>query len=336
MQAYGAAEIVPTSSNLRISVERRAGAACSGQVGSIRSLAHVEEAGVVRRQQPLVQARAVVIHLEVAQLEREVRNRVRAVDDGEDAALAREPREPLHREQLPAEVRDVTEVHHLGLRRDRLLEPLIQVVLGRRDREVDARHLDLLAPHALIPGGEHAAVVLLGGEHLVAGLEVDAVLRDLQRLARVARDGNLLGVAAELGGEPAARGFAVLFELPAEVDGRLVRKVEIAFERLVHDARARAAVAVIEVDERAIQRERLLNLAPVELILCHVIRRSAGDLRGCGEDLLDAVGLEGEGGGAGGASDPKKRSSADHRILRREGYTRPTRPTRPCAIIHSA
>jgi predicted fused transcriptional regulator/phosphomethylpyrimidine kinase len=37
MAANGAAAMVPTSSNLRMSVERRAGAAVSGQVGSIRS-----------------------------------------------------------------------------------------------------------------------------------------------------------------------------------------------------------------------------------------------------------------------------------------------------------
>jgi hypothetical protein len=45
---------------------------------------------------------------------------------------------------------------------------------------------DLVAPRALVPGGEHAAVILLGGEHLVARLEVEAVLGNLQRLAGIA------------------------------------------------------------------------------------------------------------------------------------------------------
>ena len=33
------------------------------------------------------------------------------------------------------------------------------------------------------------------------GLQVDAELRDLQRLARIARDRDLLGIAARLGSE---------------------------------------------------------------------------------------------------------------------------------------
>src|SRR5687768_17969012 len=37
-----------------------------------------------------------------------------------------------------------------------------------------------------------SAVVLVGRQHLVTGGEIDAELRDLQRLARVARDGQLL------------------------------------------------------------------------------------------------------------------------------------------------
>src|SRR6185295_4225996 len=42
--------------------------------------ANVEEAGADRGEQPFVQRRAVVVDLEIAQLEREMRERVRAVD----------------------------------------------------------------------------------------------------------------------------------------------------------------------------------------------------------------------------------------------------------------
>src|SRR4029077_18417686 len=51
-------------------------------------LSDIEQSGTRRREQPLVQADTVEIHREVAQLEREVRQRVGAVDDGGDAALA--------------------------------------------------------------------------------------------------------------------------------------------------------------------------------------------------------------------------------------------------------
>ena len=95
------------------------------------SAAHVEEAGADRRQQPLVQAGAVVVALEVAQLEREVREGVRAVDDGLDAAR-RAPACAMsaHREDLPGQVRDVAEVQHLRLRRDRALEALGQSAMA--------------------------------------------------------------------------------------------------------------------------------------------------------------------------------------------------------------
>ncbi|MNC95454.1 hypothetical protein D3C83_125790 [compost metagenome] len=66
-----------------------------------------------------MQAGAVVIHFEVAQLEREMRRRVGAVDDGDDAARAGHAGEILHRENLPGQVGDVAEVQHLGARRDR-------------------------------------------------------------------------------------------------------------------------------------------------------------------------------------------------------------------------
>ena len=98
-------------------------------------------------------------------------------------------------------------------------------------------------------------------------LEIEAELRDLQRLAGVAGDGELLRVAAELRGQPPAHALDVRLEhLPHVVHGRLVRDVEVALQRLVHDARARTAAAVVEVDDGAVERERLLDLAPVVLV----------------------------------------------------------------------
>ena len=127
-----------------------------------------------------------------------VRERVRAVDDRLDAAAPRLVADLLHREDLPGEVRDVAEVQHLRRRRDRGEQPVGEIVHRlRRHRERDLRQLDAVAPDALLPRVEHPAVVLVGRHDLVAGLEVDAELRDLQRLAGVARDRDLLGVAAE-------------------------------------------------------------------------------------------------------------------------------------------
>ena len=63
---------------------------------------------------------------------------------------------------------------------------------------------DAVAAYALLPGVEHAPVVLIRRQHFVARLEIDAELRDLQRFAGVARDGELLGIAAGFGREPRA------------------------------------------------------------------------------------------------------------------------------------
>ena len=70
-------------------------------------------------------------------------------------------------------------------------------------------------------------------------------------------------------------------------DGRLVREIEIALEGLVDDARARAAAAVVQIDDGAVERERLLDLAPVVLVrrdragaaFCTAARRPAPALR---------------------------------------------------------
>ena len=174
----------------------------------------------------------------------------------------------------PGQVGDVAEVQDFGRRRDRADQPIGEIVhRWRRHGERDLRQLDAVAADALFPGVEHPPVILVGRDDLVARLEVDAELRDLQRLARVARDGELFGIAAELRREPAAHALDVRLEdLPHVVHGRLVRDVEIALQRLVDDARARAAAAVVEIDDRAVERERLLDLAPVGLV--------GGDARG--------------------------------------------------------
>src|SRR5262245_58073590 len=191
--------------------------------------ADVEEAGADRRQQPLVQRRAVVVALEIAQREREVREGVRAVDDGLDAAAARHPRDVADREQLPGEVRDVAEVDDLRLRRERALEALPELAdVPRRHRERELRERDLVAPNALLPRVEHAPVILVRRQHFVAGVEVEAELRDLQRLAGVARNRELLRIAARLGRELPPYRLDVWFEeVPHVVDWRLVGDVQV-------------------------------------------------------------------------------------------------------------
>ena len=51
-------------------------------------------------------------------------------------------------------------------------------------------------------------------------------------------------------------------------------------------------MAGVEVDHRSIERERLLDLAPVELVLGHIRRRLAGDRCRCRKHLAETVRLD--------------------------------------------
>src|SRR5580704_18805353 len=77
----------------------------------------------------------------------------------------------LHWENLTGSIRDMADMNHLGARCDRFFNPARQIIHARR------RHLkryllehDAVPALALLPRGDHAAVVLIGGDHLVATL----------------------------------------------------------------------------------------------------------------------------------------------------------------------
>jgi hypothetical protein len=186
-----------------------------------------------------------------------------------------------------------------------VIEPLREIRLAQRRHR--KRHLledDAIAADALLPGVEHAPVVLVRRDDLVARREVEPELRDLQRLAGVACDGELLGVAAELAREPLTHRLDVRLEhLPHVIRRRLVRDVEVALHRLVHCARTGADTTVVQVDQRAVEGERLLDLPPEILVGRHVFRGASGDgLRRVGHAGGDVrTGHGHEGGGAGGA-----------------------------------
>ena len=107
-------------------------------------------------------------------------------------------------------------------------EHVVKKVLRRRHGKLEAGHDDALAPHPLVPRRQHAGIVLLGRDDLVAGLEVDPVLDDLEGFAGAAGQGHLLGVGAELHGHPPADGLDVLGDLGLIVDGQHVDDVHVA------------------------------------------------------------------------------------------------------------
>ena len=93
-------------------------------------LPHVKKTGAHRRECPLVQAHAVVIAVEIGDLERKLAEGVRAVHNRDDAPRLRHVADAPHREDQSRAVRDVAKMNDFGLRRDRLLESPVQIVRG--------------------------------------------------------------------------------------------------------------------------------------------------------------------------------------------------------------
>ena len=237
--------------------------------------AHVQHASANGGGEPLVQARAVEIAVHVRKLERHVRERVRSVHDAGDAPRARQRANLPDGHNLARHEHHVGHVNHARARRDSLLEHPHQVRgVAHRHGVIQLLEHDFFAPLALLPSGNHARIVLAGRQDFVAGLQVQAKLRDLQRLAGVARDGNGLGI-----GVPHQREFlAHVFDSRLQVVPHAVRRKLIAVAdgidlRFQHAVRRRRHPAIIEVDELGIARVRVANFLPVFFVTGQILRR---------------------------------------------------------------
>ncbi len=183
----------------------------------------------------------------------------------------------MHGQDLAGQVRDVGKLDHAGGGRDRASDPLDKLGgRGERNGESDSLDDNSLAAGALVPGGEHAGIIMVGDDHLVAPLQIDAQDQGLHPLGGVARDRQLLGVAAELSCQRAADGLDPRLEhLPHVVCRQLVREAQVANHLLEHVSRRGADTAVIEVDDRPIGVERALDLRPVIFVAREVTGRLA-------------------------------------------------------------
>ena len=85
-------------------------------------LADIEKPGADRRQQPLVQAAAEVIAIQVVAFEGKVGEGVCAVDEDLDALLPSQAHHIADRQDLPRKVGDLGELDDFGPGRDRLAD----------------------------------------------------------------------------------------------------------------------------------------------------------------------------------------------------------------------
>ncbi len=194
---------------------------------------------------------------------------VGAVDEHPDVVFPGELDDLPDRKDLPGEVGDVRHLDDASPRGDRPTEDIDEVVGGwRRDRERNLGQHDAIAPHALIPAGEHPPVVLVRDQHFVAALEVEPEDQRLERLGGVAGDRHLLGIAAEVAGQVAPHALDPrLQDLPHVSDRELIAEPQVADHRLEHVGGRGTDATVVEVDHRAIGVERALDLAPVRLVV---------------------------------------------------------------------
>ncbi len=106
-----------------------AGGRHQGPERALLGLLDVQEPGADRRQQPFVQAGAVVVAIEIGMFEREVGVSVRAVDEDFDAQRPGHRDDFPNRHDLSGQVGDVGDLDHLGSRRDGGAELVDQIFL---------------------------------------------------------------------------------------------------------------------------------------------------------------------------------------------------------------
>ena len=243
---------VPMASNFRILIVLHFGRCLQGPESRNHLLANVQAAVADRRQQPFMQAHPIGVAPKIPQLEWKMPEGVGAVDDSDNPPRASQAADPCQRKHLGRQVGDVAEMENFRLRRDGLLEPVVEIVPRRWDGELKACYLDAVAPHALVPSGPHAGVVLLRGDHFVPCFQIDPILSDWQRLAGATRQRHLLRVTSALRGQAQpyclnAIGNRTLLKNRGRVD-----HVHVAPFRFQSDSRRRAGKTVIQVDDRAL------------------------------------------------------------------------------------
>src|SRR5581483_10224291 len=124
----------------------------------------------------------------------------------------------------------------------------------------------LLADEA--PGALERAVLMVGGQHLVALAERERPDRDVQRVRDVREVRDLVGVGAQVLGEGGARLGDQPRPAPSEERDRL--PFDLALPRLVafeHHLRAGAVRAMVEVDHVGVEQELVAERR--RLHMCH-------------------------------------------------------------------
>jgi hypothetical protein len=160
---------------------------------------------------------------------------------------------------------------------------------------------------------------LRGRQDFVAALERQAELHDFEGFARVAGDGHLFGIAAEARSQPAPHGLDFGLDPSPHRDRRgLIGDREVALECLLHDPGAGRDAAVVQVDEPAVDVERLLDRLPVVFVLRDLFGRSSEHRAVRTDDSRQCVVLQGRDRRGSDDQGAEKAASRGHGYLIRQ------------------
>ena len=207
-----------------------------------------EEAGALGGGEPLVAVAGVEVRPELIQLEVHVAGRVRPVDHRQDAGGPRASADLGDWEDEGGARGDVADGDHpraSGHAGPELLDERLRALDRQVDRLVDVTRALALA--VVAPGAVDRAVLEVGGEHLVAGLEPQRARDRVDAGGGVGHEDDVLRVGADEAGERAARlGQQPLQASAQELDRLLLQLALPGLVGLEDRPRAGAEAAVVE------------------------------------------------------------------------------------------
>src|SRR5258708_9608195 len=186
---------------------------------------------------------------------------MRAVDNRLDATRARHLADSFHGRDLARDVYLMRDLNQTRARGDGVFERGGALVDDLwRNRNLDQVQLDACALLALSNRRQHTAIVLSGGENLVAGFQVHSEEQSFQRLGSVARDGNLFAITAEQFRQSGANSFRLRLEnLPPRVSGPFFLLPDVTHHRVGVESPPRWDAALFSSSEPAPVGKRVLN-----------------------------------------------------------------------------
>ena len=181
--------------------------------------ANVEQSDLLRPAIPFVRTGGIGIAVELPQVDRERPPRLSAVHMHVDSPAVRDQTELAHRQPNAAHVGGVGQCQNTSPRCEGAAKRLDQVFRAGGiggNRHGPHRESAAAGPHG--PGDVVGGMILVPDHHFLIRAEIQSVVDDVVRLARVANQCDLVGGDPKLAGHQLPRGFSVPVESSAVLE----------------------------------------------------------------------------------------------------------------------